>query len=256
MGTIYNNIEKALGPISVYNSFRRGDIGVEAYQLWIENESHQSPEVAVLNSDQLNLSGRFPRDKHEFVQRALSQCMAHDVVTGDQYNKEATEQAMARIDAGYKHDSLFTYIFPEESAFLYAVVNNEQPRRAAFLGSYYGYWAAAAKAAYPAMELTLVDINPLVTSQATRNFGDLGLEARTHFVTGDAEVHARSLRGLDLVILDAEGPRGDDDVPQDYRDKAIYYPHLKAVIDNMLPGSLLIAHVSNYLAFNPADCQC
>ena len=112
--------------------------------------------MASLNEDQINLSARFPLDKREFVRRAMAQCRALDLIADDRYNAETIEQNLANVDARHDHSKYMTYIFfPEESALLYAIVRNMRPRRAACMGSYYGYWAVAAKAAHPDMDLTL-----------------------------------------------------------------------------------------------------
>jgi predicted O-methyltransferase YrrM len=237
--TAYAHIERALGASASYIAFRRGEIGVAAYQKWVEVEGATS--IASLNEDQINLSARFPRDKHDFARRVLSQCRALDVLDDDRYDAGTVERSLADVDAKYDHGGHLTYIFPEESALLYAIVRNTRPRRALCMGSYYGYWAVAAKAALPDLDITLVDINPAVMDLARKNFESLGLARNATFSVGDAESLASGLRDVDLLILDAEGPKSEE-VAEDYRDKAIYYPHLKAGLDVLAPGALVIAH--------------
>ncbi|KAJ8128090.1 hypothetical protein O1611_g5545 [Lasiodiplodia mahajangana] len=240
-GTIYDRINLILGDTPIYKAFRRGEIGVAKYQQWIEIESHNTQAVQQLNEDQLNLSGRTPVNKQEFVQRALSQCMAHDIIADDHFDAGEVRKELTRIDSGYDHGGFSTYIFPGENDVLYAIVRKTRPGRAVFMGSYYGYRAAMAKAAHPTMELALVDINTVVMARASENFARLGLAGGTRFVTGDAETFAGELEELDLAVLDAEGPKSED-VPEDYRDKAIYYPHLRAMLDKLRSGAIVIAH--------------
>jgi len=209
------------------------------YQKWVEGEG--STTMTSLNEDQINLSARFPRDKHEFVRRAMSQCRALDIIADDRYEAEIVEQNVASVDAKYDHANYMTYIFPEESALLYAIVRNVRPRRAACMGSYYGYWAVAAKAAHPDLDITLLDVNPAVMDLAQKNFEHLGLARDTNFIVGNAEELASGLGNIDLLILDAEGPKSEE-VDEDYRDKAIYYPLLKAALAILAPGALVIAH--------------
>ena len=109
------------------------------------------------------------------------------------------------------------------------------------MGSYYGYWAAAAKAANPDLYVTLIDINPAVMNLASRNFAELGLAKGVKFCVDDAEALASSLEAIDLLVLDATGPSSED-VAEDYRDKAIYFPHLKAALGSLAPGALVVAH--------------
>jgi predicted O-methyltransferase YrrM len=238
-GTAYTKIDKTLGASVSYIAFRHGEISVALYQKWAEGEG--SISMPSLNEDQINLSARFPRDKHDFVRRALAQCRALDIITNDHYDAQSADQTLANVDAKYDHGGHLTYIFPEENALLYAIVQNVRPRRAACMGSYYGYWAAAAKAAQPDMSITLLDVNPTVMDLAQKNFELLGLAHDADFVVGNAENLASSLGNIDLLILDAEGPKSED-IPVDYRDKAIYYPLLKSALDNLVPGALVIAH--------------
>lgn len=239
-GTAFAMIEKALKASIPYTEFRRGAINTVAYQRWVESEGLVT--VTLLNEDQINLSARFPQDKNDFVRRALAQCRAADLLVDDGYDEDAVGQALTEVDARYDHGPYLTYIFPEESALLYAIAKNSRPRRAACLGSYYGYWAAAAAKASTEMSLVLVDIDPAAMDVARRNFELLGLVGgRVTFLVSDAEKVGSQLRDIDLLILDAEGPKSDN-VPPDYRDKAIYYPHLRAALAALAPGALVVAH--------------
>lgn len=238
-GTVYAKIYAALSACSSHIAFQNGEISVAAYQKWVEGEGLMT--ITSLNEDQINLSARFPRDKHDFVRRAMSQCRALDVIADDRYDAELIEKNLANVDAEYDHGNHLTYIFPEESALLYAIVRNMRPRRAAVMGSYYGYWAVAAKVAHPSLEITLLDVNPEVMDLARKNFEHLGVAGETTFTVGDAENLAPGLGNIDLLILDAEGPKLEE-VAADYRDKAIYYPMLKAALGILAPGALVIAH--------------
>src|SRR5579862_9082043 len=183
-GTAYAKIDRALSSSTSYVASRRGEISVAAYQKWAEGEG--SVTTTSLNEDQINLSARFPNDKHDFVRRAMSQCRALDIIADDHYDAEIVEQDLAKVDAGYDHGNYLTYIFPEENALLYAIVRNVRPRRAACMGSYYGYWAVAAKAAHPDLVMTLLDVNPAVMDLSRKNFEHLGLARDTTFTVGDA----------------------------------------------------------------------
>lgn len=238
-GTAYAKINAALRSLAQYRSFRAGDIDTVTYQKWIEHDDIISK--VSLNEDQINLSARCPPNKHEFTRRALAQCKALDIIPSDTCDLDSVEQALSRVDATYDHGERLTYIFPEESTLMCAIVRNFRPRCAACLGSFYGYWTVAAKAADPNLNLTLLDIDSSVMDLAQRNYERLGLAKNTKFTVGNAEQIVSQLAGIDLLILDAEGPKSED-VPEDYRDKAIYYPLLRAAIDRLAPGALLVAH--------------
>ena len=171
----------------------------------------------------------------------MAQCRAVDLISDDRYEAEVVEQNLEEVLGKYDHGNYTTYIFPEENALLYAIVRNVRPRRAACMGSYYGYWAMAAKAAHPDLNLTLLDVDPAVMQLAQKNFENLKLERDTTFLIGDAEELVNGIGSVDLLILDAEGPKSEE-IPEDYRDKAIYYPLLKAACNTLAPGALVIAH--------------
>ncbi|KAK6537419.1 hypothetical protein TWF694_011606 [Orbilia ellipsospora] len=238
-GTIFTEINQVLSSFPPFNSFRGGEISATEYQKWVQEDGFGTVEG--LNEDKINLSARFPRDKHEFVRMVLSQCRALDIIDDDSYDAKDTDEALGKVEASYEHGKYATYIFPEESALLYAIVRNARPARAVFMGSYYGYWAIAAKAAMPTMDLTLLDINQEVMEVAQKSFGNCGLNVKTKFTVADAEEEVAGIEDIDLLVLDAEGPKSNA-IPEDYRDKAIYYPHLKAALNNLKSGALLVAH--------------
>jgi predicted O-methyltransferase YrrM len=239
VGTAFRNIDQSLGGSPAYIAFRNGETSPQAYQQWIEREGFRT--MGALNEDQINLSARFPRETKTFMRQALSQCKNHDITIHDDLENDDTDKILTQVASEFDHGSYLTYIFPEEFAFLYAIVKIARPRRAAFMGSFYGYWAMAARLANKEMEMTLLDVSRTVMDVAQRNFQNFGLERKTQFVVADAEAFISRLKDVDLLVLDAEGPKSED-MPPDYRDKAIYYPHLKAAFDYLAPGALLVAH--------------
>jgi len=238
-GTARSKIESILKFSPLYTAFRNGQISATFYQKWIEKEG--SVIFDSLTEDQINRSARFPYEQHDFLSRALAHCRALDLIPDDQYDAAAIERVASELLSKYNHGDYITHIFPEESALLYSLVRSTQPRHAVFMGSYYGYWAAAAKAADPDLYATLIDINPVVMNLASRNFAELGLAKGVKFCVDDAEALGSSLEAIDLLVLDATGPSSED-IAEDYRDKAIYFPHLKAALGSLAPGALVVAH--------------
>ena len=237
--TAHAKITDALKGIPSYIAFRAGHISAPAYQTWIENEGSQ--KVPSLTEDQLNRSARFPHDLHIFVSRALAHCRALDILPDDRYDPATIEKAFSDVFSKYNHGRNLTYIFPEESALLYAIVRIAKPRHAVFAGSYYGYWGVAAKAACRDMDTSLIDIDPVVMALASQNFANLGLDQNVSFLVDDAEAVIPSLDAIDLLVLDATGPACEE-VHMDYREKAIYFPHLQAAMARLAPGALVVAH--------------
>lgn len=238
-GTAHAKIESVLKCSPQYAAFRTGQISVTAYQKWVEKEG--SVTFDFLGEDQINRSARFPYEHHDFLSRALAHCRALDLIPDHWYDAATIKRFAAEVLSKYDHGENMTHIFPEESALLYSLVRSKQPSHAVFMGSYYGYWAVAAKAAKPDLCVTLIDINPTVMNLASRNFANLGLAQGVQFCVEDAETLAPSLGPIDLLVLDATGPSSED-VAEDYRDKAIYFPHLKAALGNLVPGALVVAH--------------
>jgi len=237
-GTAYSQINKALSCFDTYVAFRHGVLTATAYQKWIEREG-QIWLSNTLTEDQINLSARFPGDNEDFVRRALSQCRALDIIPDDKYHEGSAQQFLANITS-WNHKDRVTHIFPEEALLMFALVQNTRPRRAAYMGSYYGYWAIAAKMANPDLEMTLLDIDGSAMELAQENFERLGLAHSMSFTVDDAEKVAPTLENVDLLVLGATGPKSD--VQEDYRDKAIYYPHLKAGLEILNPGGLIVVH--------------
>lgn len=247
-GTAYTKIDNALKSAAPYIAFRNGTLSAKKYQKIIESDSTFSS--VGLNRDQLNLSARFPHDKHDFVRRAISQCRSHDLIASEIYEAEFVEEKLNHLVDDFSHGDNLTYIFPEECALLYSLALNFQPRNAVFMGSYYGYWSVFAKAAVPDLHVTLLDINPKVMDLARENYQRLGLASGAEFLVEDAEQVVTGLEDVDLLVLDAEGPKSLE-VDEDHRDKAIYYPHLKAALGCLAPGALLVAH--NVILSNRTD---
>ena len=235
---------------SEYRQYRAGELSREGYSRWVETRFDELSALG-LNRDRQNLSTRFPADDHEFVLNALSELSRAAVLPGSHYPVDEFEEFARRVHDVIDHDNRATFIFPEEARLLFAIAHQVRPRHTVFLGSYYGYWAVWVLPAVAASggRITLVDTDPDVMALAERNVAALGHTGLVDFVVADADEYAHTLRDVDLCLLDAEGPLDAPD--PDQRDKAIYYPHTRAVTPALGDGALLVAH--NVLLRNLTD---
>jgi predicted O-methyltransferase YrrM len=249
-GAAYDVIDQALRNHIEYRDFRDGLITRADYSRWVESRFDQLSELG-LNRDKQNLSTRFPADDHACVTNVLALLAKDGLVPGTEYPVAEFEEFAARVAAEWDHGGRTTFIFPEEARLMFALAHQVRPRNAVFLGSYYGYWAIWALPAVAAAggRVTLVDIDEDVMALAERDIAALGYSDLVDFVVADATEYARTLSDVDLCVLDAEGPLDAPD--PDLRDKAIYYPHTRAVSHALPQGALLVAH--NVLLENLTD---
>lgn len=196
-----------------------------------------------LNENQIKLIERFPANEADFVAAALERLRHAGLIETTSYSTEAFEAYRERVAIAFDHADRVTYIFPEEERLLYALAAVTKPRRVAFLGSYYGYWAMWALPAIAAAggKATLLDTDGECVSLARRNIERLGLGDTAEVVAGDALAYMRENREqFDWVVLDAEGPKLG--LPYDQTDKALYYPMGAVAVERIRAGGMLICH--------------
>ncbi|MFD8495923.1 O-methyltransferase [Amycolatopsis sp. NPDC059657] len=239
--TAHAVIDSALGGCAEYRAFRNGLMSRADYSRWVEAHFDELSELG-LNRDKQNLSTRFPSDDHACVTDLLAALAKDGLVPGTEYPVDAFEEFAQRVAEEWDHGGRTTFIFSEEARLMFALAHQVRPRNAVFLGSYYGYWAIWALPAIAATggHLTLVDVDGDVMALAERNIAALGYANLVDFVVADAAEYARTMNDVDLCVLDAEGPLDAPD--PDLRDKAIYYPHTRAISHALPAGALLVAH--------------
>ncbi|MFE9747152.1 O-methyltransferase [Saccharothrix saharensis] len=239
--TAYAVIDTTLRDHAEYRDFREGSMTRADYSRWVESRFDELRGLG-LDRDKQNLSTRFPLDDHACVANALEALAGDGLVPGSDYAVDAFHEFAGRVAEEWDHGGRTTFIFPEEARLMFALAHQVRPRNSVFLGSYYGYWAVWALPAVAAAggRVTLVDIDEGVMALAERNIAALGFSDVVDFVVADASEYARTLSDVDLCVLDAEGPLDAPD--PDLRDKAIYYPHTRAISHALPPGALLVAH--------------
>jgi predicted O-methyltransferase YrrM len=241
-GTAFERIDAVLSCVPQYLAFLDGRLSRQQYSDWME-DCGERVLGDLLNEDQRNLSTRLRADDRRYVAEILVDLRAAAICHSTQYPERAFDVHRQQVAELTEHGGRVTYIFPEEARLLFALAYILRPRHAAFLGSYYGYWASWALPGIVAAggRATLVDIDPAVMELAERNLAALGLARHVDFVVGDATGAASArLRDVDLCVLDAEGPKHGAD--PDLVDKAIYYPIMRAATPAVKPGGVLVAH--------------
>jgi predicted O-methyltransferase YrrM len=240
-GIVFDLIEDALRDVQHYLDFRASALSRDDYATWM-SANGEALVGTLLNEDQRNLSTRFPADARQLVAGVLRDLLQAGIVESVTYPEQDFEGYWRRVTERADHGGRVTYIFPEEARLLYSLAHIIRPKKTVFLGSYYGYWALWAMPGIVAAggTATLVDIDPAVMAIAERNFTTLGWAHATEFVVADAIDRAGALRDVDLCVLDAEGPKDAPD--PDLRDKAIYYPIMRAATPAIRPGGVLVAH--------------
>jgi predicted O-methyltransferase YrrM/predicted MFS family arabinose efflux permease len=241
-GPAFDIIDTALGELGEYAEFRAGRMDRATYCSWISAHIDELRRTG-LNEDQICLSTRFPVDERGYVAEILEDLHGAGVIPSVAYPETEFDIFRGAVSARLAHGGMTTYIFPEEARLMFALAHIVAPARTVFLGSYYGYWAVWAMPGIIAAggHATLVDVDARVIEVARRNFARLGMSAAADFVVADATVGNPDLPAdVDLYVLDAEGPKGG--VPPDLRDKAIYYPIMKANTPALRPDGLLVAH--------------
>lgn len=206
------------------------------------------------NEDMLNLSARMPPDPEKYVDTLLEMLFEHGIIPSKTYNKEVYDETEKIFSHNFNHRNNKTFIFPEESRLLFALADITKPRKIAFMGSYYAFWALWVLPALPiGSTVWLMDIDTNSQALATENINNLSLAEEVEIIQigEDAIKYIKNIMDLDWIVLDAEGPKyGVDD---DMIDKAIYYPMIREGYASLREGGLMIAH--NILLNNTTNSE-
>ena len=243
-GPVYELIQRELLPHPEYQGLRAGKISLAAYSQMLERSGEYSLGT-VLTENQRNLVTRFPHSEEAFVDQALASLQGGGIINSVEYPKKAFEVFREHVRTTFNHGGYMTFIFPEEERLVFALSHILRPKRALFLGSYYGYWGIWM---LPAVRsggghATFIDPNPDTNVVARMNISALGFAEcanvrdaeGTHYLT---EVIARD--SFDFLLLDAEGP---EDAPDpEYRGKRVYLPLITTALRYLSPGATVMVH--------------
>lgn len=238
-GPLFDLVESVLARYPEYALHRAGRLGDEAWYAFVDRAAGELVAAGV-PAGEVRFAKRFPAARERFVRAALARLARAGVLRSDACDERAADAAAASA-ASYDHGGLGTYIYPEEGRLLFALADLTRPAHAAFLGSYYGYWAAWAVPALAARggRVTLVDPDPHACAVARRNFARYGDAVRVVTATGQ-DALAANAEPLDLVVIDAELPRTHPDPA--LRGKGVYRALLAAALPHLAPGAHVVAH--------------
>lgn len=240
-GPLFDAVERVLLPRGEYRRFREGTLPRADYARFLDRSAGALMAAGVPAAD-VHFAKRFPASIDGFVGGALADLVRRGVLPTDRYDRALLTRTRATA-ARYEHGGNSTYIYPEEAQLLFALANIAKPRRAVFLGSYYGYWAhwALPSIASGSGRAVLVDPDEAVQRVAAANLARSEYADAAELITTTGERFLDGTRELfDLVVLDAEGPRDHPDPEQ--RGKRIYRLHLEHVLPRLAPGALVVCH--------------
>lgn len=193
-----------------------------------------------LTEDDCYLTTRFIFNEVAFVQGAVSS-LGLLPFDGDGVYQDFL-RVRAKVQRLFFHSTKTSYIFPEEEFLMYSIVSICKPKKAVFLGVYYGYWAIWAALADEGLHIILIDIDPVVCSLAEENIRNFGLSERVEVVCDDAASYMSEKKiEHDFLVIDAECPYTDD-IPSSDKGKGIYNRLFTASHPFLKNGGYVICH--------------
>jgi predicted O-methyltransferase YrrM len=251
-GPVFDIAYSVLATESGYHAFLQGG-DRQSFGAFLDSISAKLTSAG-LPAEDVHFAKRYPPCAERFAAEALLKLAAAGFLPHTDYDKAWYEKLACDIRLHHEHGSYRTYIYPEEARLLFAIADIARPRSAAFLGSYYGYWAHAALAtiARHGGSAVLVDPDPAAQDVARRNLARARLLGPVEVMVSPGEEHLqRAAKLYDMVVLDAEGPRDHPDPEQ--RGKRVYAPLLRHALPRMTADALLVCH--NILFEDIAGCS-
>jgi predicted O-methyltransferase YrrM len=238
-GPIFDRVDAVLAGNADYAAFRAGGLGREDFVGLLESARANLVAQGVPDED-VDYAKRYPARIDGFVADAIALLRCRGVLGQGRASESVSAQAKLKQ---YDHAGRSTYIYPEEAALLTALVSVQRPKRVVFLGSYYGYWAAAAA---PVLEgwdgkAVLVDPDPACSAIAAANFHDERMRGAVRIETSTGETFLGGApEPFDMVVIDAELPRDHPD--PGLRGKGVYASLLSAALPCLAPDAVLVCH--------------
>ncbi|HZX87460.1 MAG TPA: class I SAM-dependent methyltransferase [Reyranella sp.] len=240
-GTVFAAADATLRNSQHYELFRSGRSARADYHRLIESRATDLRSAGVPASD-LPFLKRFPRRPWAGAEAILADLHRRDLLKASAYDVAALQHT-AHMMADFVHGPFKTYIYPEEAILLGALAQICSPRRALFLGSYYGYWAHWAIPGIVAGggRATLVDPDGQCCEIARHNLRNNGFADAVDVVAATGECFlATTDERFDLVVLDAETPRDHPD--PELRGKRVYRSLMQACLPRLTQGAMLVCH--------------
>lgn len=241
-GPLFERLDTLLRQAPAYAAFREGRLSARGFAEFLDSRRGELVAGGVPDED-VDYAKRYPADRHAFVRAAMARLCARGVTATADYDRAAWDIAERKLRS-FDHGGCTTYIYPEEAELLFAIASVWRPRRALFLGSYYGYWAAAALPALAGAGGTAVLVDPDESCCALARL-NLAAEVKAGLVgiactTGEQFLAAPQPDPFDMVVIDAELPRDHPDPA--LRGKGVYAALLAAALPHLADRAVLVCH--------------
>lgn len=240
-GPLFDAVHRCLAERDEYRRFRAGELSRHEFARFIDRMTGELIRSGVPAED-AQFAKRYPVSAAAVVDDVLADLSRRRAIPHAELDR-AQLLAVAEAVASLDHGGQCTYIYPEEALLLAALAQIATPRRAVFLGSYYGYWA---RWALPAIvtgggRAVLVDPDPHVQMIARRHLERAGFGGAVELaITTGEDFLSGTTEAFDLVVLDAEGPR--DHADPDQRGKRVYRSLFAHASPRLAPAALLVCH--------------
>lgn len=245
-GTLFENVYRVLGREATAQRFFSGEL---AQTEWVDFLEQQRDRLVGANipAGDVDFAKRYPGSVEAFVQDTYQRPEFENLLALPENWREECYAIARSLTQTYEHQESTTYIYPEEGYLIYTLAKAFKAKRAIFLGSYYGYWAAWTMPAIEAMggSAVLIDPDPRCCELAERNLSRLypNVDIEVACTTGQeylADYSTEKDGKFDFVVLDAELPSDYPD--ENLRGKGLYYALLDAVLPHITDPSLLVCH--------------
>ena len=245
-GTLFENVHRLLGSYPIAQRFFAGQLPRTEWINFLEDQRTALVNAGIPAAD-VDFAKRYPGAIEAFVSHTYQCDTLQGLLTLPIDWTAPCHNTARTLQASFEHAGSTTYIYPEEGYLLQTLAQAFTAKRAIFLGSYYGYWAAWAMPAIQAAggSAVLLDPDERCCDLARRNLTKLYPDAAIEVVCSTGQDYLANYDrhqdgAFDFVVLDAELP---SDYPDEHlRGKGLYFALLESVLPHLADASLLVCH--------------
>jgi len=245
-GTLFENVYRVIGSEAEAQAFFSGQLSQAEWITFLESHRDRLVSAKIPAAD-VDFAKRYPGSIASFIPAVYQTKNFANFLDLPQTWKSTCQAIQTSLKAEFDHQDAATYIYPEEGYLIQTLAQTFGAKRAIFLGSYYGYWAAWVMPALQAVGGTavLLDPNEDCCALARRNLTKLYPDVTIEIVAATGQEYLanydREQQGaFDFVVLDAELPADYPD--ETLRGKGLYYALLNSVLPHLADRSLLVCH--------------
>ncbi|MCE2906730.1 MAG: class I SAM-dependent methyltransferase [Anabaena sp. CoA2_C59] len=245
-GTLFENVYRVIHSESHAQDFFEGKLSRHEWIDFLDRQRQLLVNAKIPSAD-VDFAKRYPGSINSFISTTYQDPTFQDWLLLPEDWQSVCQSAEQTIRGSFEHQSAATYIYPEEGYLMLTLAQAFRAKRAIFLGSYYGYWAAWAMAALELVGGTavLLDPNEDCCALARHNLKSLYPNVAIEVVASTGQDYLANYDGdryepFDFVVLDAELPPDYPD--ENLRGKGLYYALLESVLPHLADRSLLVCH--------------